>query len=155
MDMQEIFGCGIHDVCGFVLKTGVKINSGETCLYHRPCHDSLDGQAEALLEACGYRIAPVSHCCSEAGTLSLSRPDISNAMLARKRRALSKNIGDSGHSGIKLLTHCPSCIQGLGRNTNLNVIPRHITEELAIQIGGKNWKNEAGKLVQNAERIIF
>ena len=155
MDMHEIFGCGIHDVCDFVLKTGVKIDANETCLYHRPCHDSLDGQAEALLGTCGYHVTAVPHCCSEAGTLSLSRPDISNAMLARKQRALSKNIGDSGHSGFKLLTHCPACIQGLGRSTNLTVTPRHITEELAIQIGGKNWKNEARQLVQNAERIIF
>ncbi|MCX5880906.1 MAG: FAD-linked oxidase, partial [Deltaproteobacteria bacterium] len=107
MDMQEIFGCGIHDVCGFVLKTGVKIDANETCLYHRPCHDSLDGQAEALLGTCGYCVTPVPHCCSEAGTLSLSRPDISNAMLERKRRALFKNIGDSGHSDIRHQTAHP------------------------------------------------
>jgi Fe-S oxidoreductase len=155
MDMQDIFGCGIQDVCGFVLKTGVKINAGETCLYHRPCHDSLDGQGEALLETCGYRVTPVPHCCSEAGTLSLSRPDISNAMLARKQRTLSGIIGASGQPGIKLLTHCPSCLQGLGRNADKNIIPRHMTEELAIQIGGKDWEKEAGTLVQNAERIIF
>lgn len=153
MDMQQIFGCGIHDVCGFVLKSGVKIDAREACLYHRPCHDSLDGQAEARLKTCGYRVTPVPHCCSEAGTLSLSRPDITTAMQVRKQRALSKIMGASGHSGIKLLTHCPSCIQGLGRNAN--VIPRHMTEELAIQIGGKDWKKEARRLVQNAERIIF
>jgi Fe-S oxidoreductase len=155
MDMQEIFGCGIHDVSGFVLKTGIKINANETCLYHRPCHDSLDAQGEILLETCGYHPATVSHCCSEAGTLSLSRPDISNAMLERKKRTLSGIIGVFGYSGIKLLTHCPSCLQGLGRNANLNVAPRHIAEELAIQIGGKDWEKEAGRLVQNAERIIF
>jgi Fe-S oxidoreductase len=153
MDMQEIFGCGIQDVCGFALKTGLKIDAGETCLYHRPCHDSLDGQGDALLKACGYRVTPAPLCCSEAGTLSLSRPDISNAMLARKQRALSGIISDSGISGTKLLTHCPSCIQGLGRNAN--VIPRHMTEALSIQIGGKNWEKEARLLFQNAERIIF
>jgi len=155
MDMQQIFGCGIHDACGFVLKTGLKINANETCLYHRPCHDSLDAQGEALLDTCGYHVTSVPHCCSEAGTLSLSRPDISNAMLARKQRTLSGIIGDSGLSGIKLLTHCPSCIQGLGRNADMNVILQHMTEALAIQIGGKDWEKEARRLVQNAERIIF
>jgi FAD/FMN-containing dehydrogenase/Fe-S oxidoreductase len=155
MDMQEIFGCGIDDVSGFVLKTGVKIDAGQTCLYHRPCHDSLDAQAEVMLAACGYHLTPVPHCCSEAGTLSLSRPDISNAMLARKRQALSKIIATSGQSEVKLLTHCPSCLQGLGRNANLNVIPRHIAEELAVQVGGKDWEIEARDLFQNAERIIF
>jgi FAD/FMN-containing dehydrogenase/Fe-S oxidoreductase len=155
MDMQQIFGCGIHDACGFVLKTGIKIDANEACLYHRPCHDSLDAQGEALLETCGYRVTPVPHCCSEAGTLSLSRPDISNAMLARKQRTLSKIISDSGYSGIKLLTHCPSCLQGLGRNADMNVTPRHIAEALAIQIGGKDWEKEARRLVQNAERLIF
>ncbi|MDO9110582.1 MAG: (Fe-S)-binding protein, partial [Desulfatirhabdiaceae bacterium] len=153
MDMQEIFGCGIHDVSGFVLKTGVKIDAGQTCLYHRPCHDSLDAQAEVMLAACGYHLTTVPHCCSEAGTLSLSRPDISNAMLARKRQALSRIIGASGQPAVKLLTHCPSCLQGLGRNANVS--PRHIAEELAIEIGGKNWEKEAGRLVQNVERIIF
>lgn len=153
MDMQQIFGCGIVDVSGFVLKTGVKINSGQTCLYHRPCHDSLDGQGEKLLGTCGYRVTPVPHCCSEAGTLSLSRPDIAHAMLERKQRTLSGVIRDSGHSDISLLTHCPSCLQGLGRNAT--VTPRHMAEELAIQIGGNAWEKEAGRLVQNAERVIF
>jgi FAD/FMN-containing dehydrogenase/Fe-S oxidoreductase len=155
MDMQDIFGCGIQDVCGFVLKTGAEIDANETCLYHRPCHDSLDAQGEILLESCGYRVTPVPHCCSEAGTLSLSRPDISNALLARKQRTLSGIIGASGHSGIKLLTHCPSCLQGLGRNADMNVTPRHIAEALAIQIGGNDWEKEAGNFFQNAERIIF
>jgi Fe-S oxidoreductase len=155
MDMPQIFGCGIFDVCGFALKTGTKIDSGETCLYHRPCHDSLDAQGEILLNSCGYRVTPVPHCCSEAGTLSLSRPDISHAMLARKQRALSGIIGDSNLSGIKLLTHCPSCIQGLGRNADMNVTPRHMSEELAVQIGGKDWEKEARLLVQYAERVIF
>ena len=155
MDMPQIFGCDIHDASDFALKTGLKIDAGETCLYHRPCHDSLDAQGEVLLEKCGYRVTPVPHCCSEAGTLSLSRPDISHAMLARKRRALSDILGDSRQPRRKLLTHCPSCLQGLGRNSDLSISPRHIAEDLAIQIGGKGWENEAGRLVQNAERIIF
>ncbi len=152
-DVADIFGCAITDVCGFVLETGVKINAGRPCLYHRPCHDSLDGRGKALLETCGYHPAPVPHCCSEAGTLSLSRPDISNAMLARKQQALSEIIGASADPGIQLLTHCPSCLQGLGRNPD--VVPRHIAEALAIQIGGKNWDTEARRLFQNAERVIF
>jgi Fe-S oxidoreductase len=74
-------------------------------------------------------------------------------MLARKRQALSRIIATSGQPAVKLLTHCPSCLQGLGRNANVS--PRHIAEELAIEIGGKNWEKEAGRLVQNVERIIF
>ena len=43
----------------------------------------------AVLAGAGARVATVPHCCSEAGTLALSRPDITDAMLHRKRAALA------------------------------------------------------------------
>ena len=35
-------------------------------------------------------VEAVPHCCSEAGTLALSRPDITDAMLDRKRGAFAE-----------------------------------------------------------------
>ena len=59
-------------------------------LYHAPCHDSLDGAAGHVLDGIGGfgQLTPVPHCCSEAGTLALSRPDITDDMLHRKREAM-------------------------------------------------------------------
>jgi FAD/FMN-containing dehydrogenase/Fe-S oxidoreductase len=153
MDIQKIFGCGIHDVCVFIQKIGLPIDAATTCLYHRPCHDSLEGRGSHILETFGYRVIPLPHCCSEAGTLSLSRPDISHAMLRRKQRALSEVRMDSGQRGARLITHCPACMQGLGRNAD--VTPRHLVESLAELVGGRNWETEAIHLFQNAERVIF
>jgi Fe-S oxidoreductase len=49
-------------------------------LYHAPCHDSLGGQAaEVVARLVRIRAESVPHCCSEAGTLALSRPDITSA----------------------------------------------------------------------------
>ena len=57
----------------------------------------------------------VPHCCSEAGTLALSRPDITDAMLHRKTEALKEALR-TRPAGAMILTNCPSCLQGLGRN---------------------------------------
>ena len=54
------------------------------------------------------------NCCSEAGTLALSRPDIAHKMLARKASALAL-VADPA-APAQLVTNCPSCLQGLGRN---------------------------------------
>ena len=52
--------------------------------YHTPCHDSLRGEGVTLLKRLIADVSRQPHCCSEAGTLSLSRPDITRAMLQRK-----------------------------------------------------------------------
>ncbi len=155
MDTGQTFSCGIHDVCQFLFTAGIVFHTDTSCLYHRPCHDSLDGQGQTLLESsAGYHLTPIPHCCSEAGTLSLSRPDIASAMRDRKRQAL---CAVSGHRGkpARIITHCPSCLQGLGRNADMHIQPRHIAEDLAIHIGGDTWEKEAAQMIQAAERVIF
>ena len=54
-----------------------------------------------------------------------------------------------------LLTNCPSCIQGLGRNKDLDIIPRHIAVELAIQTGGKDWETKLKAMIKKAEVVTF
>ena len=45
--------------------------------------------------------------------------------------------------------------QGLGRSADLNVLPRHIVEDLAIHLGGNIWDKEAVQMIRTAERVIF
>ncbi|BCS98571.1 oxidoreductase [Desulfoluna limicola] len=154
-EAPEILDCGITDVSRFALENGLEVKGGNSCLYHAPCHDSLDGDAASLLEEfTGYSVEQVPHCCSEGGTLSMSRPDITNAMLQRKREEIQLRTDRKGRE-TTLLTNCPSCIQGLGRNHDLDITPRHLAVELAIQAGGKDWEEKLKEMVKQAEVVTF
>jgi Fe-S oxidoreductase len=82
-------------------------------------------------------VLAVPHCCSEAGTLALSRPDIADAMLHRKREALAELMGD--RRAATVLTNCPSCLQGLGRNRPAGVEAKHLAVALAERVSGPGW----------------
>ncbi len=139
LDAARIFDAPVTDVSEYVLKGWHFSDVPESaCLYHAPCHDSLKDRGTALLKSEGFDVTPVPHCCSQAGTLALSRPDISHNMLVRKQEALFLPKRSSGNTPVKLLTNCPSCVQGLGRLTGVK--PVHLAEELAMALGGPQWK---------------
>src|SRR5512138_51131 len=134
MGADRLFGGRVVDVARYALEGGLRVEGDEAVLYHAPCHDSLDGQAGEVLAATGGvgSLEPVEHCCSEAGTLALSRPDIADAMLDRKRGALRSAL--EGRRSATVLTNCPSCLQGLGRCASMGVRPRHVTVHLAERL---------------------
>ena len=154
MGADEIFGGPLRDAGEFSLEAGLMARVGGEVFYHKPCHDSLEGRGEDVLKKAGLGVAGVPHCCSEAGTMALSRPDISCALLARKAVALQGAIG-KGPAGAVLITNCPSCLTGLGRNAGLGASPRHMAVELAERTGGKGWKEELGEMLKNAETVNF
>ena len=106
----------------------------ETVLYHTPCHDSFDGAGAGLLGQLYKDVRSVANCCSEAGTLAVSRPDIAHAMLERKRESLVK--AGAGSNATIIATNCPSCLSGLGRNREMGITPQHMAVVLAEAIGG-------------------
>jgi D-lactate dehydrogenase (cytochrome) len=141
MDTPKLFK-RIVDVGAYLLERGLHLPSkGDRYLYHAPCHDSLDGKATAVLNKLGGfdGVTSVPHCCSEAGTLSLSRPDITDSMLHRKREAFKQVL--QGEKAT-VLTNCPSCLQGLGRNRDLGIQPKHIVVALAEKHSGSEWKKK-------------
>jgi Fe-S oxidoreductase len=99
----------------------------------------------------GANSAPVNICCcGESGTLGVTRPDISTQIRFRKEEELKKGeaaLRDSGQVGatdnVKILTSCPSCLQGLSRYGNdLNnglLEADYIVVEMAKQILGDQW----------------
>ena len=106
-------------------------------------------------------VVAVPHCCSEAGTLALSRPDITDAMLHRKRQALAETLAETrGESqrgsqrGAEVLTNCPSCLQGLGRNRPL-VRARHLAEVLAERVSGPDWAARFADQAARAAALDF
>jgi FAD/FMN-containing dehydrogenase/Fe-S oxidoreductase len=140
MDTAKLFK-RIVDAGAYMLERGLKLEGEGNYLYHAPCHDSLDGKATGVLKKIGgfETITPVPHCCSEAGTLSLSRPDITDSMLHRKREQLAEAL--DGEKAT-VLTNCPSCLQGLGRNRDLGIKPMHIMVVLAEKHSGPEWKKK-------------
>jgi FAD/FMN-containing dehydrogenase/Fe-S oxidoreductase len=156
MEAAKLFGGRLLDVARFALERGLKLEGDGDWLYHAPCHDSLEGTAlEVLGKLGGFgRVQPVPHCCSEAGTLSLSRPDITDAMLHRKREALGDATADRP-GGAVILTNCPSCVQGLGRNLPIGVEPRHIAVALAEKISGPGWLETFRERARSAHAVRF
>ncbi|NMW21107.1 MAG: DUF3683 domain-containing protein [Chlorobiaceae bacterium] len=139
IETGKLFGGKIMDVAAYLLDKGLKLEGRRDYLYHAPCHDSLSGRALQTLRTLGgfESVTPIPHCCSEAGTLALSRPDITDSMLHRKRDAIVEVMQGKEHAVI--LTNCPSCVQGLGRNLDLGIEPRHIVVELAEIQSGADW----------------
>jgi D-lactate dehydrogenase (cytochrome) len=153
--LDAIFECPIRDVSDLVFSGHGEVpGGGAAAVYHAPCHDSLAGGGRALIERCGAsRVEAVPHCCSEAGTLALSRPDISSSMLKRKADALKAATEKAGTKLV--LTNCPSCIQGLGRNRPWGIEPRHLAVEFAQRLGGAGWMDELQTFFKAAEVTTF
>ncbi len=155
MGVEGLFSAPLEDVSRFAVQAGLKTGTGGDYLYHRPCHDSLKETAlEFFKKNSGFKLTLVPHCCSEAGTLAMSRPDIAFNMLDKKTEAVKKAMEGRENDGI-MLTNCPSCLQGLGRISAMGVKPRHMAVELARLAGGEKWESELKGLLKNAEVINF
>jgi FAD/FMN-containing dehydrogenase/Fe-S oxidoreductase len=159
MEAGKLFGGRIVDVARYAQERGLRLGgAGAGFLYHPPCHDSLDGKAEEVLGAIGGfgEVETVPHCCSEAGTLALSRPDITDAMLHRKRGALAEALEHrTGGGGAVILTNCPSCVQGLGRNRAMGIEARHVAVALAEKLSGGAWLEKLEAHAARAHAVQF
>ena len=154
---DKIFpGCRIIDIHEYLLEKGITLRpengGGGGYLYHDPCHSPMKLQApmktvQALL---GDNVLQSERCCGESGTLGVSRPDISTQIRFRKEEELQKGeaalrqTGAVAASGnVKILTSCPSCLQGLSRFgedlKNGLLEADYIVVEMARQILGDQW----------------
>ena len=155
---DKIFpGCRIIDIHEYLLEKGITLGAagGGRYLYHDPCHTPMKLQepmktVKALL---GANVLESKRCCGESGTLGVTRPDISTQVRFRKEEELRKDeaalrktgaVGDSGP--VKILTSCPSCLQGLSRYTgdltNGLLEADYIVVEMANRILGLDWMPE-------------
>ncbi|NTU97125.1 MAG: DUF3683 domain-containing protein [Chlorobiaceae bacterium] len=155
VETGKLFGGRIVDIASYLQQQGLKLDARGEFLYHAPCHDSLSGKALPTLRSLGGfgSVTAVPHCCSEAGTLSLSRPDITDSMLQRKREAIRESL--DGKSGIIMLTNCPSCVQGLGRNLDLGILPKHIAVAIAEKYSGSGWMDMFRNQAAKASKVTF
>ena len=156
MGVEDIFECKIDDVTRFLLET-VNVEpqkQDESILYHTPCHDSFKGEGLSLAKRLFTEAKTVPNCCSEAGTLALSRPDISGAMRKRKRDSIEQVKVQHGNDAV-IATNCPSCLSGLGRNDDMGVKPQHMAVLLAENIGGSDYDAQFAGMIKRAELVTF
>jgi FAD/FMN-containing dehydrogenase/Fe-S oxidoreductase len=160
-EFDKIFpGCRIIDIHEYLLEKDIKLTGAQGAfLYHEPCHnpmklgDSMKTVKTLLAGSSGDNVLKNERCCGESGTLGVTRPDISTQVRFRKEEEIRKGeavLRASGKLGekdnVKILTSCPSCLQGLTRYGNdlQNGLLEadYIVVEMAIQILGAKWLPE-------------
>jgi FAD/FMN-containing dehydrogenase/Fe-S oxidoreductase len=164
-EFDKIFpGSRIIDIHEFLLEKGISLvpdgGAGAGYLYHEPCHNpmKLQDSMKTVKALVGDAVLKSERCCGESGTLGVTRPDISTQVRFRKEEELKKGeaalralVAPDGQApkaqgNVKILTSCPSCLQGLtryGNDLNNGLLEAdYIVVEMANQILGQEWLPE-------------
>jgi hypothetical protein len=152
---EDIFpGCRIIDIHEFLLEKGITLGDASqgAYLYHDPCHSpmKLQDPMKTVKALVGPQVRKSERCCGESGTLGVTRPDVSTQVRFRKEEELRRDEAALRASGavqpdadVKILTSCPSCLQGLQRYEgdlqNGLLEADYIVVEMARQILGPAW----------------
>ncbi len=155
---EEIFpGCRIVDIHEYLLEKGITLQGAGGSgsggyLYHEPCHNpmKLQDSMKTVRALVGEAVVKSERCCGESGTLGVSRPDIATQVRFRKEeeiRIAETALRASGAVGakddLKILTSCPSCLQGLTRYgddlQNGLLEADYIVVEMARKLLGEDW----------------
>ncbi|MEY3971074.1 MAG: dehydrogenase and Fe-S oxidoreductase, partial [Pseudomonadota bacterium] len=162
-EFDKIFpGCRILDIHEYLMEKGVKLEgvTGTKYMYHDPCHSPMKQHnpikvVNALMNSDqNGTIEKNDRCCGESGTLAIARPDISTQVRFRKeeemRKGADKLLAQDASQDVKILTACPSCMQGLNRYTgDTGVQADYIVVEMARHLMGEQWLEQ---YVQNANQ---
>jgi len=175
---DKIFpGCRIIDIHEYLLEKGITLPqaAGAAYLYHDPCHTpmKLQDPMKTVKALVGEQVLKSERCCGESGTLGVTRPDVATQVRFRKEEELRKNERAvrslqqaSGNeprgkkADVKILTSCPSCLQGLSRYgndlENGLLEADYIVVEMANRILGADWMPEYVKRANSGgiERVL-
>jgi Fe-S oxidoreductase len=151
---DKIFpGCRIVDIHEFLLEKDIKLSAEQQAgyLYHDPCHTPMKQQdpLKTVKALVGDQVVKSDRCCGESGTLGVTRPDISTQVRFRKEAELQKDeaalraMTGEAKGDMKILTSCPSCLQGLSRYgddlQNGLLEADYIVVEMARKMLGEQW----------------
>ncbi len=169
-EFEKIFpGCRILDIHEYLLEKGVRLEGvqGTRYMYHEPCHNPMKLQESgktinALIQTADQvKIEKNDRCCGESGTLAVTRPDISTQVRYRKeeemRKGADKLRADGFEGAVKVLTSCPSCLQGLSRfDDDAGSTADYIVVEMARHLLGENWMPDYVARANNGgiERVL-
>ncbi|MGB3072376.1 MAG: FAD/FMN-binding oxidoreductase [Ottowia sp.] len=154
-EFDKIFpGSRIIDIHEFLLEKGITLPAEQqgAYLYHEPCHNPMKQQdsTKTVKALVGNQVLKSNRCCGESGTLGVTRPDVSTQVRFRKQEEIRKGEAALRSAGtvpekanVKILTSCPSCLQGLKRYEddlqNGLLEADYIVIEMARHILGENW----------------
>jgi Fe-S oxidoreductase len=158
---DKIFpGCRIIDIHEFLMEKGVHLEgvTGTKYMYHEPCHTPMKTYASSKVvntlmnSELNGKVEKNDRCCGESGTLGVSRPDISTQVRFRKEEEMKKGVeairvqnvtvteAKRFDGPVKILTSCPSCLQGLSRfEGDTGVEADYIVVEIARHLLGEDW----------------
>jgi FAD/FMN-containing dehydrogenase/Fe-S oxidoreductase len=155
-EFDQIFpGSRMVDIHEYLMEKGVQLEgvTGVRYLYHDPCHTPIKQHdplkvVNSLVNAkLNGRVAKNDRCCGESGTFAVTRPDIATQVRFRKEQELRRGVDDLRTYGvsapIKVLTSCPSCLQGLARyRGDVEIDADYIVVEVAKHVLGAEWLPE-------------
>jgi Fe-S oxidoreductase len=169
-EFEKIFpGCRIMDIHEYLLEKGVRLEgvTGTRYMYHEPCHnpmklqDSVKTVNSLVATVDNVKIEKNDRCCGESGTFGVSRPDIATQVRFRKEAEVTKGAdklrADGFDGQVKVLTSCPSCLQGLSRyNDDADTSADYIVVEIARHLLGENWLPDYVQRANNGgiERVL-
>lgn len=149
---EKIFpGCRLLDIHEYLMEKGVHLEGveGVRYMYHEPCHTPMKTHAgiKVANQLMGTRVDLNERCCGESGTLAATRADISTQVRFRKQEEMEKGAAelrkDAPGAPVKILTSCPSCLQGLSRyEDDAGTEADYIVVEIAKHLLGENWMPE-------------
>ncbi|HYH41247.1 MAG TPA: (Fe-S)-binding protein, partial [Burkholderiales bacterium] len=166
-EFDKIFpGCRLLDIHEYLLEKGVKLDgvNGVRYMYHDPCHSPMKTYQplKVVNELMNQPVALNDRCCGESGTFAVARPDIATQVRFRKEAEMRKGadaLRSDGFDGdVKILTSCPSCLQGLARYDNdSGTQADYIVVEMAKRILGESWMADYVKKANNGgiERVLL
>jgi FAD/FMN-containing dehydrogenase/Fe-S oxidoreductase len=168
-EFEKIFpGCRLLDIHEYLMEKDMKLSgvTGTRYMYHDPCHSPMKTYKpmEVTNTLMGTDVQLNDRCCGESGTFAVARPDIATQVKMRKQEELAKGMGKMGltvgapEEQVKILTSCPSCLQGLSRyGEDTGIEADYIVVEMAKHILGENWMPEYVERVNNGgiEKVLL
>ena len=168
-EFEKIFpGCRLLDIHEYLMEKDMRLQTvtGTRYMYHDPCHSPMKTYKplEVTNKLMGTDVALNDRCCGESGTFAAARPDIATQVKFRKQEELEKGMAKMGltvgapEEKVKILTSCPSCLQGLARyGEDTGIEADYIVVEMAKHILGENWMQEYVARVNNGgiEKVLL
>lgn len=168
-EFEKIFpGCRLLDIHEYLMEKDVRLQnvSGTRYMYHDPCHSPMKTYKpiEVTNTLMGTEVEQNDRCCGESGTFAVARPDIATQVKMRKQEELEKGMEKMGltvgnpEQKVKILTSCPSCLQGLARyGEDTGIEADYIVVEMAKHLLGDNWMQDYVETVNKGgiEKVLL
>ncbi len=162
--LKQVFpDAPLMDIHEYLMTQNISVPDvqGAQYMYHEPCHTPLKrhGSETVIASLLGSPSIQSAECCGEAGTLAVAHPAIAGKIRARKEEEMSKAKAKLAHdTPVKILTSCPSCLQGLSRlEGETDVEADYIVVELIRHLKGEDWQQQFIEHVKQRgiERVLM